>query len=128
MFMHRSMECMEACNVERCLIYLTLTWRGTLSRARFSFHNYTCSFNFLEGKVMAILPFKKRLFWDYLGLPFLFHVDSLVSLCVRLYALSNSCKHPPNSTSDWLTVTCYPLPQPIIINVIVSCPPTKEEQ
>ena len=60
----------------------------------------------LKGKVMAILPFFGRFFG--LAIPVSHSLTHLLPLCVWLCMLSNVCKqHPPYSTSDWLTVTCY---------------------
>ena len=72
-------------------------------------HNvhFTIHYNFLEGKVMAILPFKEGYFWIILAR------HSCVSLthlccCVSDFACFRLCKQPPpNSTSDWLAVKCY---------------------
>ena len=65
----------------------------------------TRSFNILEGKVMAILPFEESCFWFIWARHSCFTLTHLWSLCVRLCVLSNLCKqHPPNSTSDWLTM------------------------
>ena len=103
------------------LNYLRTTWRGI--------HDYTRSFIFLEGKVMAILPFKEGFF----GIIWAHHsCFSLTHLCrcVSAYVLFQSCVNNTRQTLPLIGLSWnVTVPQTIVIvYAIVSCSLTKEEQ
>ena len=121
MLLHGSMECTEAWNVKRCLNDLTQVWRGTLSRA-FHVHFTITLFPIISWREKPWLYFHlKKAVWIIWALNSCF---SLTHLC-RTVVVSGSacfrmCKHPPNSTSDWLAVLHVTLSQPIV-TMPVSC-------
>ena len=75
-------SCMEASNAWKHStlkdVWITWHWLGE-ARAKCAFHNYTRFFSFLEGKVMAVLPFKEGYFW-------------IIWACHSCFSLTHLCR------------------------------------
>ena len=103
---------------------------GIVTQTQLQLNEKRCSFNFLEGKVMQYFHLKKVVIGLFgLAIPVchsLTHLCRTVVVCPTMHAFK--CV---NNTRPTLPLIGLPwhvtLPQPIIIiNVIVSCPLTKQ--